>query len=94
MKDTGSREPKEPRAFTDEDSHDESFRKQKEVSVVESTPPNHWGEKKRMALQLFKNDGYVSYSTENKKTKKKIHKSLEMILRTRTIKRGKSALAT
>ncbi|KAE8821486.1 hypothetical protein D1007_00259 [Hordeum vulgare] len=31
MKAMGSREPEEPRAFTDEDSHDESFRKQQEV---------------------------------------------------------------
>ncbi|KAI5000069.1 hypothetical protein ZWY2020_004658 [Hordeum vulgare] len=31
MKAMGPREPEEPRAFTDEDSHDESFRKQQEV---------------------------------------------------------------
>ncbi|KAE8780578.1 hypothetical protein D1007_46270 [Hordeum vulgare] len=31
VKATGSREPEEPRAFTDEDSHDGSFQKQQEV---------------------------------------------------------------
>ncbi|KAE8788762.1 epstein-barr virus ebna-1-like protein [Hordeum vulgare] len=31
VKATGSREPEEPRAFTDEDIHDESFRKKQEV---------------------------------------------------------------
>jgi hypothetical protein len=71
VKATGSREPEEPRAFTDDDSHDESFRKQQEVSVVESTPPNHGGEKKRVVLQLFKNDEYASYDTEKKKRKNK-----------------------
>ena len=71
MKATGSRDPEEPRAFTDDDSHDESFRKQQEVSVVESTPPNHGGEKKRVVLQLFKNDEYASYDTEKKKRKNK-----------------------
>lgn len=95
MKATGSRDPEEPRAFTDDDSHDESFRKQQEVSVVESTPPNHGGEKKRVVLQLFKNDEYASYDTEKKKKgKTRLHQSLQMVLRTRTIKRGKSALAT
>ena len=64
MKATGSREPEEPRAFADDDSHDESFWKRQEVSVVESTPPSHGGEKKRMVLQLFKNDEYASYDTE------------------------------
>ena len=71
MKATGSRDPEEPRAFTDDDSHDESFRKQQEVSVVESTPPNHGGEKKNVVLQLFKNDEYASYDTEKKKRKNK-----------------------
>ena len=47
------------------------FRKQQEVSVVESMPPNHGDEKKRVVLQLFKNDKYVSYNTENKKGKNK-----------------------
>ena len=94
MKATGSRDPEEPRAFTDDDSHDESFRKQQEVSVVESTPPNHGGEKKRVVLQLFKNDEYASYDTEKKKGKTRLHQSVQMIPRTRTIKRGKSALAT
>ena len=70
MKATGSRDPEEPRAFTDDDSHDESFKKQQQVSVVESTPPNHGGEKKRVVLQLFKNDEYASYDTEKKKGKK------------------------
>ena len=94
MKATGSRDPEDPRAFTDDDSHDESFQKQQQVSVVESTPPNHGGEKKRVVLQLFKNDEYVSYDIEKKKKEKGFHQSLQMIPRTRTIKRGKSALAT
>ena len=95
MKATGSRDPEEPRAFTDDDSHDESFRKQQEVSVVESTPPNHGGEKKNVVLQLFKNDEYASYDTEKKKKgKTRLHQSVQMIPRTRTVKRGKSALAT
>lgn len=71
MKATGSRDPEEPRAFTDDDSHDESFRKQQKVRVVESTRPNHGGEKKRVVLQLFKNDEYASYDTEKKKRKNK-----------------------
>ena len=71
MKATGSRDPEEPRAFTDDDNHDESFEKQQQVSVVESTPPNHGGEKKRVVLQLFKNDEYASYDTEKKKRKNK-----------------------
>ena len=94
MKATGSRDPEEPRAFTDDDSHDESFEKQQQVSVVGSTPPNHGGEKKRVVLQLFKDDEYASYDTEKKKGKKRLHQSVQMIPRTRTIKRGKSALAT
>ena len=64
MKATRSRDPEEPRAFTDDDSHDESFEKQQQVSVVGSTPPNHGGEKKRVVLQLFKDDEYASYDTE------------------------------
>ena len=60
MKATGWREPEEPRAFTDDDSHDESFRKQQEVSVVESY----------VVLQSFKNDEYASYDTEKKKKEK------------------------
>ena len=71
MKATGSRDPEEPRAFTDDDNHDESFQKQQQVSVVESTPPNHGGEKKRVVLQLFENDEYASYDTEKKKRKNK-----------------------
>ena len=71
MKATGSREPEVPRAFADDDSHDESFRKQQEVSVVESTPPNHGGEKKSVLLQLFKNDEYASYDIEKEKKKEK-----------------------
>lgn len=71
MKATGSRDPEEPRAFTDDDSHDVSFQKQQQVSVVESTPPNHGGEKKNVVLQLFKNDEYTSYDTEKKKRKNK-----------------------
>ena len=70
MKATGSRDPEEPRAFTDDDNHDESFRKQQQVSVVESTPPNHGGEKKRVVLQLFKNDKYASYDTDKKRKNK------------------------
>ena len=69
MKATGSQDPEEPRAFTDVDSHDESFQMQQQVSAVESTPPNHGGEKKNMVLQLFKNDEYASYDTEKKKEK-------------------------
>ena len=94
MKATGSRDPEEPRAFTDDDNHDESFQKQQQVSVVESTPPNHGGEKKRVVLQLFKNDEYASYDTEKKNRKTRLHQSVQMIPRTRTIKRGKSALST
>ena len=66
----GSREPEEPRAFTDDDSNDESFWKQQEVSMVESTPPNHGGEKKRVILKLFKNDEYALYDTEKKNKEK------------------------
>ena len=72
MKATGSRQPEEPYAFADDDIHDEPLRKQQEVSVVESTPPNHGGEKKNVVLQLFKNDEYASYDTEKKKRKIKI----------------------
>ena len=71
MKATGSRDPEEPRAFTDDGSHDESFEKQQQVSAVGSTPPNHGGEKKNVVLQLFKNDEYALYDTENKKKKNK-----------------------
>ena len=71
MKATRSLDPEEPRTFADDDSHDESFRKKQEVSVVESTPPNHGGEKKSMVLQLFKNDEYAPYDTEKKKRKNK-----------------------
>ena len=94
MKAMGSRDPEEPRAFTNDDSHDESFEKQQQVSVVGSTPPNHGGEKKWVVLQLFKNDEYASYGTKKKKRKKRLHQSVQMIPRTRTVKRGKSALAT
>ena len=95
MKATGSRQPEEPRAFADDDIHDEPLRKQQEVSVVESTPPHHGGEKKNVVLQLFKNDEYASYDTEKKKKgKTRLHQSVQMIPRTRTVKRGKSALAT
>ena len=94
MKATGSREPEVPRAFADDDSHDESFRKQQQVSVVESTPPNHGGEKKSAVLQLFKNDEYACDTEKKKKGKTRLHQSLQMIPRTQTIKRGKSALAT
>ena len=69
MKATGSRDPEGPRAFTDDDSHDESFEKQQQVSVVGSTPLNHGGEKKRVVLQLFNNDEYALYDTEKKKEK-------------------------
>ena len=69
MKAMGSRNCEEPHAFTDDDNHDESFQKQQQVSVVESTAPNHGGEKKRVVLQLFKNDEYASYDTEKKKEK-------------------------
>ena len=69
MKATGLREPEEPHAFADDDRHDESFRKQQDVSVVESTPANHGGKKKNVVLQLFKNDEYASYDTEKKKEK-------------------------
>ena len=71
MKAMGSWKLEEPRAFADDDSHDESFQKQQQVSVIESTLPNHGGEKKRVVLQLFKNDEYASYDTEKKKRKKK-----------------------
>ena len=94
MKATGSRDPEYPRAFTDDESHDESVQNQQQVSVVESTSPNHGGEKKRVVLQLFKNDEYASYDTEKKKGKTRLHQSVQMIPRTRTVKRGKSALAT
>ena len=46
MKATGSRDPEEPRAFTDDDSHDESFEKQQQVSVIGSMPPNYGGKEK------------------------------------------------
>ena len=39
--------------------------------MVESTPPNHGGEKKRLVLQLFKNDEYASYDNEKKNRKNK-----------------------
>ena len=71
MKATESREPEEPRAFTDDDIQDEPLRKQQEVSVVESTPRNHGGENKNVVLQLFKNDEYPPYDTEKKKRKNK-----------------------
>ena len=57
-------------------------------------PPNHGGEKKRVVLQLFKDGEYASYDTEKKKREKRLHQSVQMIPRTRTVKRGKSALAT
>lgn len=44
---------------------------QQEVSVVESTPPNHGCERKRLVSELFKNEKYVSYDTEKKKRKNK-----------------------
>ena len=94
MKATGSQDPEVPRAFIDDDSHDEFFQKQQQVSVVESTPPNHGGEKKNVVLPLFKNVEYASYDTEKKKGKTRLHQSLQTIPRTRTIKRGKSVLAT
>ena len=68
MNATRSRDPEEPRAFTDDDNHDESFEKQQQVSVVGSTPPNHGG-KKNVVLQLFMNDEYALYDSEKKKEK-------------------------
>ena len=62
MKATGSRETEEPRAFKNDDSHDESFRKEQELSVVELMPPNHG---------KFKDDKYVAYGTEKVKRESK-----------------------